>query len=210
MKNTFWFLASLIIMALSITACDSDNGDIINPIDEVSFQVERSNSDNNYISNTQEVTLKGKSSYWSTNTSGEMGVIYKEASYDITLENGEIVVFGLWFAKHQEDANLLVLEDENETGFTGENWDYLSSEIEAENFYKNCSDIRITIDNNVIFTESNSDNDIVEVETAMVDGIEKSYITVDFTGSAFGWYDPDGTFQEVYTFTNGMFKGVIE
>jgi hypothetical protein len=43
-----------------------------------------------------------------------------------------------------------------------------------------------------------------------VDGIEKNYITMNFTGPAFGAFDPTGEYQEVYTLTNGIFKGVME
>ena len=104
----------------------------------------------------------------------------------------------------------MILEDEDLHPWE-RNWDYSSFEIEATNFYQGFYETRVLINGNVIFYQQGNDNfNIVRIEKAIINGEEKSYVTINFNGKAFGWYDPSGEFQEVYEIINGIFKGVIE
>ncbi len=201
-----------IMVGLFFSACDSDNNleEIINPPTEMSFQVEKTNSENNFSSNVQSFDFKQKSSHWTKTTEGDMSVIVKEILYDVSLENGEVIEFGLWFAKFDGNEDLLNLELDGPNEYHGSNWDYISSETEATDFYSNC-EIRILVNNNVIFTHANNEDlNIIEVNPVIVDGEEKSFLAIDFYGSARGWYDPEGIYQPVYELVGGYFEGVVE
>ncbi len=176
---------------------------------QITFQVEKINSDQGFVTSTKSISLKSKTSGWRLDTEGKI-YLTREVMYDLLLENGEEIEFGIWFTKQENDLNLLILENEDQN-FWERNWDYVSIEEEAINFYQGFDESRIMINNNVIFHQQVNDNfNIISVESVEVDGQEKSLLTLSFSGEAFGYYDPKGEYQEVYKILNGVFKGVIE
>ncbi len=201
-------IISLFLIGFTLTSCETSySPEVSNPPDGVSFQIEKTNSTNNYITNTNIAVLNQKSSNWSKFYSNNLHYIRKGIMYDLTLENGETITFGLEFIKDDPNSDLLILDG---TGNSGFNWDYLSSQTEAIDFYQN-SDLRVHIgDYNVIWLGKTSESNIVTVETILENGIEKSHITINFNGSARGYYDPNGEYMPVYNITNGVFRGVIE
>jgi hypothetical protein len=198
----------LLLTGLFSVSCDNSYDDeIITPPDGVSFQIEKTNSTNNYITSTNIATLNQKSSNWSKFYSNNLEYIRKGIMYDLTLENGETITFGLEFIKDDPNSDLLILDG---TGNSGFNWDYLSSQTEVIDFYQN-SDVSVHIgEYNVIWLGNTNESNIVTVETILENGIEKSHITINFNGSARGYYDPNGEYMPVYNITNGVFRGVIE
>lgn len=204
MKN----LVSLLIISLITMACDSNqNTEIINPPDGVSFQIEKRNSTNNYITTTSSTSLEQKSSSWSKFQSNNLHHIQKSIQYDLTLTNGETIRFGLEFTKFDPNSDLLSLDG---TGNSGLNWDYISSQTEGIDFYKNCN-LSVHIgEYNVIWLGNTNDTNLVRVATVLVNGVEKSHITINFEGSARGYYGPNGEYQSFYDITNGVFRGIVE
>ena len=209
MKKTIRTILSTAILA-ALHACSSEETSmIINPKDEVNFQVEQSNTSTDFNSQAQQLTSKEKSSSWRHSANGKI-TLTKEVSFDLTLENGTQMSFGFWFIKHEANTALLILDDEGASSW-GRNWNYSSTELEAEHFYQGFDEARVLINGNVIFHDSMNDHfDVAKVEPAIVDGEEKSYVTISFDGEAFGFYDPLGEYQAVYNISNGEFRGIIE
>ena len=58
MKKIFLFL----MLTISVTACKPNDDNIIDPLDKLFFQIEKSNSDHNFVTKFQEFVLKRKSS----------------------------------------------------------------------------------------------------------------------------------------------------
>ena len=102
------------------------------------------------------------------------------------------------------------MENENKQ-YPERNWDYKFFENEVNNFYNNFDEARVVINNNVIFHLHNNDNfNIENIEKVVANGLEKSLVKIKFSGLAYGWYDPNGEYQEVYKITDGTYKGIIE
>lgn len=209
MKNLIpvYFLA--VIICLLFGCKKKDPALKTNPPYEISAQIEQLNSDDDFFSSVESVTVKFKRSGWLENVDGSVDLL-QELMFDMELENGKELTFGFWFRKIETDTNLLVLMDED-ISYWERKWDYMETGVEASNFYEGFDEARVLINNNVTFHEQNNSTfNIVEVMPVLVDGEEKSYVTIEFEGTAFGWYDPNGEHQEVYSITNGIFRGVIE
>lgn len=208
--KTFTKAVLTAIIWSSLYACQTDEvSPKINPVDEISLEIEKTNAESNFKSRAAALSFTGKSSGWRLNGDGKVQLT-REVKFDLELENGEVLAFGLWFIKYEQNKELLVLEDENLNSWE-RSWDYKSFEDDLTSFYKGFDEARVMINNNVIFHNQTNDSFIIErVEKATVDGLEKSYVTIKFNGTAFGWYDPNGEYQEVYKLTDGTFKGVLE
>lgn len=210
MKNVIKFIFTVIFVAFY--SCHSDDDDttpIADPTFEINLQMERTNSDTNFTSTVKKSTMKSKSAGWQVNADGKTQLT-REIMFDLELENGETVAAGFWFLKYETNQELLILKDEN-LSQSERNWDYASLEAEAENFYRGFDRARVYVNNNVTFHTQTSENfNIINVEKTMVNGAEKSLVTLKVNGEAYGWYDPKGKSQEVYKIANGTFSGVIE
>jgi len=213
-----------ITLTCLITGCKKKDNTIIDPSTEISFSIEKTNSDKDYGSEIQRFSLKQKSERWSLNTFEELSHLSREIIYDVELQNGETIVFGFDFKKGDsciDDQSMrcpinkeeVILEETNSShlsGLRGKKWNYIDTQVEIDNFYKTCA-LNILIDNNVIFSNFNSENvQLIKLEKAIVEGEEKTYAEFNFEGTAFGWFDPDGKFSPVYHITNGSFKGILE
>ncbi len=203
--------ALLLFFSLLLISCskNDDSADVSNK-SQVLFTIEKQNSSSNYLSNVHSFELKSKSSHWRKTAQGEMARITKEVLYNVTLENGEVVEFGLWFSKMDVNKDLLILDTNDPSVYEGSSWDYFSSSVEFQDFYQNC-DIRIMLNDNVIFTNPKSDSlNIINIETIWVDSDEKSLLHIEFEGSAREFFDPNGIHQPYYDLTNGFYKGIVE
>lgn len=201
-----------IVLGLFFLSCNSDDNVLeVNSEHEISFEIEKTNSDSNFVSKVKSIELNQKLSAWIKGDQGNMNYIVKGAYYDITLENGEIIEFGISFRSYNENVDELTFDKEEESLKRGSNWDYKSSEKEAENFYRN-SDVFFFVNLNRFSTNSNSDNlNALNIETVMIDGVEKSLLTIDFQNViAEGVADELGTPREIYKLTNGYYQGIIE
>ncbi|MEM8887075.1 MAG: hypothetical protein AAGD28_03740 [Bacteroidota bacterium] len=182
---------------------------IVDPDPVFSGQIEVINSTNDFVSNISSWEEIRKNAGWYENRQG--GVMLTQAIYyDVELENGEKVELGFWFKKFEGNRDLLILDDSNNAAWN-RNWEYKSLEDEANFFYGDFDEARVTIGNNVSFhQEANPSFQITDVKRATVDGVERNYIQLSFEGLAFGWYDPNGQYQEVFKFIDARFEGVIE
>jgi len=204
-----------ISISLFIASCKKKENTLMDPSTSVSFTVEKNNSDNNYTSKVEQFIFKKKSASWRLNNFEELGHLSREIMYDLELENGENIEFGLWFGKNDNlNKDEVVLgnpNSENTLGLWGNQWQYKNFAVGVENFYRENKDIRITINNTVIFTSFGSDNiQFTNLAKATVNGEEKTYAEFEFEGTAYGWYDPNGEFSEYFKITNGSFKGIID
>lgn len=207
--------SNLTLLLLSVCLFLGCNQDEISPITdsdfEINFELEHSNSPEDFTTRVENIIAHSKTSRWSFYDYVDQFSLIKEIEFDLNLENGVEVRFGIWFKKYEPNQEPLILEDENTLRFWGErDWDYLSTEIEKDNFYREFDEARITVNNTVIFHgQINDDFDVVKVDPVVVNGEEKSYITLNFSGKAYGWYDPLRQ-NSYYKISNGVFKGILE
>lgn len=182
---------------------------IVDPDPVFSGQIEVINSTNDYVSTISSWEENRKRSGWYESYQGGI-VLIQEVYYEVELENGEKVEMGFWFKKLEGNQDLLILEDTNNSRWD-RNWEYKSREDEANFFYGDFDEVRVMIENNVIFhEEANPAFQVTGVNRATVDGVERNHIQLEFEGLAFGWYDPDGQYQAVYKFIDARFEGVLE
>lgn len=179
-------------------------------ITEINFDITRSNSDNNYSSSAEKIVgpIRKESRFHYGIDSVEL---IQEISFDILLENNDTLSFGFWLIK-REDRQLINLGPYDPVYNRGEEWDYINFSDEVENFYYDFKEARILLNNNVIFQIGSSDNlfKVVNAREVLIEGEKKTYLEVNFEGTAYGWYDPSGIAQEVFKISKGVFKGVIE
>lgn len=108
-----------------------------------------------------------------------------------------------------KNDQLILMDKDSST--LDRNWDYLTAEVKIANFYQNFDEARVLINNNVTFhSEMNDAFKILKAETVTDNSQEKTYLTIEFNGMAYGWYDPKGEYQEVYEVIDGVFSGMIE
>jgi len=198
-----------ILLLIILIGCSKENNSIIisNPRSEITLNVEKSNSDNNYLSKVKSVFYIDKSSKW-IESSNDSVDIYKGKRFGLELENGDTIKMEISFRK-RELKELLYLKD-NALPYYLREWDYKRFEDESL-FYKNFDQALIEFGGNVLyFPKQNENFKTVNVQKAFESGLEKSYIEINFSGIAYGYYDPSGQFAPVYTITNGHFKGIIE
>lgn len=208
------FVIFCLTIACIFVACKKKKNQLIDPPTSINFSVEKINSENNFISEVDQITFKTKDQGWWIDTFGELSTLTNEIMYDVEFKNGEKVDFGFYFVKNDDhNKDEVILDETNSTnsslGLSGNTWEFKDYELKLKNFYEVC-EMRIIIDNKVVFTNFNSENvKLLKLEKAIVNGEEKTYAEFNFEGVAFGFYDPKGEF-EGYQMTNGVFKGVIE
>lgn len=174
------------------------------PVPNVTFDLRRTNSPEDYTSTVAEIKQVSQSNWWRQALNGPATLIRK-AEYELTLENGEQVYFEVFFKKIEEDISLLGLLDDHE-------WHYLNIEDEINYFYKDADLIQIVIQNNVLWLSEDNENlwELLAAEKVLINDEEAVRVAFEFEGIAFGFYDPMGEFQEVFSFKEGRFEGVIE
>ncbi|MFA5328936.1 MAG: hypothetical protein WC384_14180 [Prolixibacteraceae bacterium] len=205
-----------ILLLMMLIGCSKENNSniISNPSAEITLNIEKSNSENNYLSKAKNVFNINKSSKWvgSSDTLSQPNdsvFISRGKRFRLELENGDTIEIEISFQK-RELKELLYLKDNVLPVYLRE-WDYKRFEDEESLFYKNFDEARIDFGSNgLYFLKQNENFKIVNVQKAFETGLEKSYIEINFSGIAYGWYDPRGEFAPVYTITNGHFKGILE
>ena len=196
----------LVLLTLVVSCSNEEDSILLQLKDELNFTIQKLNSDNNYISKPSKVVVAQKMSSWVQSPNDKIHLV-REAYYNVTLENGEQIMLGLYFSKANVERNLLHIDDTKK----GHYWSYKSLDKEINNFYKGCA-IRILINNtNAYFVEhQNKRAKVISVTATQVLGKNKNVLNLEFSGKATGFYDPNGTEQEFYLLTNGTFKGIIE
>ncbi|MFN3404871.1 MAG: hypothetical protein ACK40G_12300 [Cytophagaceae bacterium] len=173
----------------------------------ISFGAERSNSVENYTSKVSSFVLKNKGTGWLLNSENKIELT-REVEYTVQLENGHIITFGFWFIKREMDDSQLILLDHDSLSYN-RRWNYITTDLETERFYKGFDEARVLVNNNVIFHNSPNENFKIETEKVIVNNKQQSYVTIYFQGTAYGFYDPFGEFQEVFHFSGGTYKGIL-
>jgi len=169
---------------------------------EIYFNINKSNSDNDYLSSVRTFSFKKTRHYWYLNSDGSIH-ISKENDYEITLDNGETIDFGIWFSKHKEDTSYINFNSDR-------NWKYKNPKFENERFFNGFNEARILIDNTVIFYSASNDSfEICSVRMISVNE-PKNYVNIKFHGKATGWYDPEGKYSPFYLIDQGIFRGILE
>lgn len=205
--KTVVYSISILLLGCCL-GCEKDEKIMLEPNLSLSFEIEQSNSDHDFIANAETILKENRRSGWRY-YSIDSAMIIQEITFNVLLSIGDSIEFGFWFIKY-EKSEYLNLENDS-PGFWERNWDYKDFEIESQNFYNNFDEARVLVNNNVIsHQDTNADFKIEKVEELVIQGVKKSYIEVSFSGTAHGWFDPSGEFQEVYKITNGHLKGVLE
>ncbi|WP_235298990.1 hypothetical protein [Portibacter marinus] len=173
---------------------------------EVYFQIERLNSDSNYVSRVAKHSLIYKEERWNKYDDGTVN-LRKEMSYLLTLENGEEVNMSLSFRKLERNDDLLILR----SGRGTDTWEYISINDELDRFYLNCDQILMSTNNTYLFKDQSFANlQIDKAATAIVGDRELPYIEFKMNGFSYGAYDQQGMHSPYYMISEGSFKGIID
>lgn len=201
------------VVFVLINSCEKDEvSSEINSDFEVAFQIEKLNSSSNYTSEVKSANHKSTSRWWSQWADNKTVTLSSEVLFDLELENGETIEFGIWFLKTDENKDFVNLV-KGQTLIDGqlqyyEDWNYNSITQETENFYKGFDEVRISIDNTIISTKiAYEDIEVTSVEQVMVNGEEKNLITIKFKGESLGAYS--GKNSAYFRISNGVFKGIL-
>lgn len=200
---------------LCIAGCKKKDNTLIDPPTEISFSIERVNSDNDYTSEAKQTSFKEKRERWNLNNSNELERLSRETTYEIELENGETLDLIFVFIKTEglDKGDLILKEQDDEESIFGEKgyrWQYKDFDAALENFYQNINHFRIEFGGSDLLTNSNVNNvQALNLEKAIVNGEEKIYANFNFEWDAFGAFDPNKEY-EGYIVTNGSFKGIID
>lgn len=208
MKN-LKVIVSLMILLILVSCSKGGRSKLVDPSNEVTFQIQKIKEGDSFTTSIASFEISNRSAGWNMKHDGRIQLT-REIEIDLKLENGYTIDFGFWFIKYEDNADDLILEDEDL--YPGKrNWDYISTEDERKNFYQDFDEARVILNYNYIFNkEINSNFEVISVQPAIIDGKEKSFVTINFEGEAYGLYDPTGEFQGIYQITNGIFRGVIE
>ncbi|HAA16669.1 MAG TPA: hypothetical protein DCE41_35155 [Cytophagales bacterium] len=201
-------LLSTLALACSVAGCGLEDEILADRIN-LDMHIEQSNSDHDFVSTVEDITTEFKTASWRHNADGTVD-LSRKIHFDVTLKNGEHLEFEFSFIKNNEDAKLLSLVG-GEWADYGQYWEYESTDVEFENFYSGFDYAIISINNNWIRYEPGTEGfEVTKVKEVTVGRYVKSYITLEFSGTAYGLYDPEGEYSEVYSLIDGTFKGIIE
>jgi hypothetical protein len=176
---------------------------------QLSFTVEKLNSDNNFISKAKKITRVQKGQYWSRYTYHTPSIYLSQRTiFDVELENGDTIQLGFMFLKKETIESHLILGDSILGGY-GKQWKYKTGTLEATRFYNDFNEANIEVNYNIIFNDKQSTNfRVTSIKKTVIDGEDKNAISIEFCGNAFGAYDPEGKYT-IYRLSNGLFRGVL-
>lgn len=203
------YILATIICLLAISCSKNDQKQLkIDPDYEISFDVEWANSTENFSSKAKNVKDVSKLESWSLNNDDEIN-LGQAINFDVELENGKKLTLYISFGKDGVNKDLLIIEGGTILYHGDRSWDYKSFEKETD-FYQSFDSVyfRISETNNYYDVEV-TDFSFVSSEKALVNGKEKSFITIDFQLEGFNPEDSTGD-SGVYKITNGTFRGVLE
>lgn len=207
MKN----LAKMTLLALVsvfFVHCSKDDKTVLKEgnFGNFNFVLEKGNSSDSFISKVVGTKFHSTYSTWGENVDGTI-YLTKSANFHIYLANGDSLNADIYFRKTSEDKNKLLLIGEN--SFLRD-WEYLDLDVELNDFYRGFDEARISIGNNVKFVSKFDRSFRVTMlkEVVLNSKIERA-VRIKFSGSLFGWFDPNGEHMEVYTIRNGSFMGVL-
>lgn len=193
-------ICALAICFLFLYGCQEDVPLVlIDPEEELVFDIERSESVANFSSKAEKISLKSKSSSWRLKSNEEVE-LSREIIFDVELENEMKIDFGFKLIKSERNQDLLILEDED-LDWRERNWDYREYADKVNNFYNDLDDVQLLLDEKIILIHRFN---ILEQKKALVYSEEKIYINAFFSGGRVFSSSVN------YQIRNGSFKGVIE
>lgn len=204
-------LVLITIGAIFFTCSSDEDLSVVDPLDtQLSFQIQRFNSGDDFRSSAIQTTFSGKNSWWWEDTDGRI-TVRRNVIFDVKLAQGEIIEVGFSLTKDGLTRDQLVLED-GENIYGERAWEFKTFEDKANHFYKTLDGATtfVTPYNVIFHSKSRHDFVVTNVERVIVNGEEKSVITIRFNGNAFGWYDPTGEYSTWYKISGGHFRGIIE
>jgi hypothetical protein len=204
----------LFSLLLILNACEKENlapPIKVNPKTKMSLEIKSHNDGKNYTSKVKSLTFKGKDSHLDTHRRelhlAKTISVSREISFEIVLANGEKLSLTIWMHNHDVNTQDVIITNLDQPLISS--WDFKNFETEKKDFYLNC-ERRVIINESTGMTSVGNESSIVvkDVEKVIVDGMEKSMVTLAFSGESIGWYShKDGVWYEI---KDGVFKGVIE
>jgi hypothetical protein len=197
-----------ILVMVCLASCEVIEVFRYHPEVKLSFDIEQSNSDNDFTATVEKVLQTDIRSDWRLYyNSTDSVTLIREVACKVLLSNGDSLDLGFWFIRYEESYLVNLVNDT----LTGKYWRYKDIDIASGNFFHGFKEARVLVNNNVIFYENtNEEFRILKVKDILIGGEQKSYIELYFQGNAYGWYDPSGEYQEVYSITNGNLSGVVD
>ena len=201
--NIFKNILTFFLFLCMIIACSQNPASPdLDSTTDISFNISKTNSDNDFTSTVSVFRFKKNYHSWSLKQDGAID-IHKENIYEVTLDNGETIEFGIWFSKQNEDTAYVNYSPDK-------SWSYKNAEFEKERFFHDFDEARILIGDNVIFYLTENDAFVISDIQKVADKEPKNHISVNFKGRATGFYDPQGIYSPVYTIDEGRFRGILE
>ncbi|MEL6674643.1 MAG: hypothetical protein AAFR61_20700 [Bacteroidota bacterium] len=205
----FLFFASLIGLGLLSSCIRPRVEPLVDPVPELSFRLTASNTAEPFQSEVRAIGEPKIRESWYDHDTLYVQLI-RELTLEVELANGDTVLWGIWISKKEQDLELLDLTN-NPQSSTHNPWSYHNLDHEAQRFYQAFDEVRILLNDHVIFySEQNERFNLSVLRQATVNGSLQNYIEMDFDGLAKGWYDPYGQHQTVYRLEEGHFRGVMK
>ena len=197
-------LFSLLLLAL-MSSCIEEEDEIMisNPKSEVYFEYSMANTDDDSSYKVYSSDVIRRSSSW-LGFGDWGGDLEKSIHFTAKSGSGDTLSIAITQRGSESNRELLELRDEDKN-YWERSWNYKSTETEIQNFwYRPGGYISI---NGTYFKASRFE--VVSAKSVFVDGVEKTYLEIRFSGEAFGFYDPYKQYPG-YIIKNGRFRGVIE
>ncbi len=207
--KTFIHIAAVMLLPLVILSCNKSERKIQIDSDGFSAEIKRSNSSKNYKTTIEKADLNRKIAMWRMKEDGSIQLT-KQVLYDVTLKNGQEVTMGFWFIAYETEAELLNLSGGEDDLAYHKTWSYVNPADEKAHFYEGFREARVEINSNVIYHSSTNEHFTLDLKTTEDQGIEKNFVSIKFDGTAFGGYDPEGKYQEVFKIEKGRFEGFMD
>ncbi len=200
------YFRMLALSFIFLSACSSFNPPVIAE-EEVQFELIKSNSDSNFESEIASFEVVEESLNWTGNLEEEVQLA-KYFNIDVQLKNEEQYQLGLAFRKNNVDpANL---ENIGADANGARIWSFASVKKSIDHFYGSPDQIEVTIGNNVVFFDTESANlDFSAFEGEGDTGL-LAVLRLAFDANAYGWFDPQGEWSEVYEFKNATIQLLVQ
>ena len=136
--------------------------------------------------------------------------LYKHLQCTVTKPEGTEITLEFYLASQETAPELLQLSEPTWDN-SGRRWSYLDPQDEEDRFYRALTRSRFDINGHMQISQQDDEPglDVRSVRQAIVEGDTVSYVSLRFSGTLRGAYDPRGEYGE-FTVTNGKFSGVIE
>ena len=206
----------LVLFSLCLASCDKEAALLQDPPMSVSMELEINEPDFQRSTTIDKQRVTPVYDGW--NPTGETWrqlpdgsvELYKHLQCTVTKPEGTEITLEFYLMGLETAPELLQLSEPTWDN-SGQRWSYVDPKEEEDRFYRALTRSRFDINGHMQISRQDDEPgvDVKSVRQAIVEGDTVSYVTLHFSGTLRGAYDPQGDYGE-FTVTNGRFGGVIE